>query len=73
LGAVLDLGAAPVPVAPAPADTPGRAPSTAVADPAPSRAGITGTDSPTGGIDVGFAPLPPYASALIRDPPLRPD
>ncbi|HKH25858.1 MAG TPA: hypothetical protein VKB11_01840 [Acidimicrobiia bacterium] len=123
LDGVLELTAAPIPAPPGRADSPARAPSTPVADPAPSRAGITGTgtDGAIGGVDVGFAParapptevpgsphpcpgggstqptradpaafLPPgadaasrragllaearaYASALIRDPLLRPD
>lgn len=121
LDGVLDLGSAPVPQAPAPADTPDGAPSTPVADPAPTRARFTGTDIALGGFDVGFvlARAPPteepgsphpcpgggfthptradpaaflspgadaasrragllaearaYASALIRDPLLRPD
>jgi hypothetical protein len=121
LEGVLDLSAAPAPVAPAPVNSPDRAPSVPVPDPAPSRVALVETGGLFAGFDIGSPParapptdppgsphpcpgggsthstradpaafLPPgaddasrragllaearaYASALLRDPLLRPD
>ena len=80
---VLDLTAAPAPVAPPPANAPDLAPSVPVPDPAPSHVALVGTGGLFADIDIGSPPAraPPIGAPGSPHPcpgggsthPTRPD